>query len=65
MEYLVVAGLLAIPLVILAFTGKLYYWVFLWPRYYRWSENPFRFSAYFIVYFSFMVYFGFKGIGTL
>jgi hypothetical protein len=65
MEYLIAAGLLAIPVVILAFTGKLYYWHFLRPRYFRWSENPFGFLAYFMIYVSFMVFFGYKGIGML
>ncbi len=66
MEYLVTAGLLAIPIVILAFTGKLYYFHYgLWPRYFRWSENRFGFLAYFIIYVSFMVFFGYKGIGML
>ena len=62
MSYFIAAGILAVPIVILVITGKLYYWKFLVLKYLRWSENPVGFLVYLILYASFSVYFLTKGI---
>ncbi|MDP6525105.1 MAG: hypothetical protein QGH15_12870 [Kiritimatiellia bacterium] len=65
MEYLIAAGILAVPLVILVITGRLYYWHFLTLRYFLWGEKPLGFLAYLIVYVSFFAFFLCKGIRLL
>lgn len=62
MAYLIAAGILAVPLVILLITGRLYYWRYFSLKYLRWSGNPFGFLVYLILYFSFFVFFICKGI---
>ena len=65
MEYIVAAGILAVPLVILTITGRLCYCGFISLKYLRWGEKPFGFLAYLILYSSCFVFFTCKGIRML
>ncbi len=62
MAYLIAAGLCAVPILVLCFTGKLYSFRFLKLRYLRWSEKSGEFLAYLILYLFFLVFFCYKGI---
>ena len=62
MAYLIAAGLCAVPILVLCFTGKLYSFKFLWFRYLRWSEKPGEFLMYLILYLFFLVFFCYRGI---
>jgi hypothetical protein len=65
MHYLVAAGLCAVPILVLCFTGKLYSWRYFKLRGLRWGERPVEFSAYLILYLSFLVFFCYMGFQEL